>query len=405
MSTQAKVTRLPVPRRLPGPATGPVHRIAPDGPTAREVARHLFDPRLALTGRRLRWYGTITPLWLVLQRMLNLGFALDDVLFPGHRDHPVVAPTFIFANARSGTTLLHRLMSLDEERWAAPKLYQSLFPAVTWHRAFAGLDQIDRRTGRHLRKLVDRVNDEYLGPGWEGIHELRLDKAEEDEAAWLWPLLTTTITLLFPDADRFERALRLDRVEPETRARYMAYYESIIQRLLYAAGGDRTFLNKNVFFAHRIGAVLERFPDARFIYLVRHPYDAIGSMLQMWYVAWEAHSPDIPKDSEYSRAMGQVAVDYYRLALDARGLIPPEQFHLVRFADLVADPRRAVERIYAHFGIPMTDVYAARLKEATAGAGAFKSRGHQYSLEEFGISRDDVYAQLRDAFEEFGFER
>jgi len=38
----------------------------------------------------------------------------------------IEAPVFIFGNARSGTTLLHSLMSLDEERFASMKLYQSI---------------------------------------------------------------------------------------------------------------------------------------------------------------------------------------------------------------------------------------------------------------------------------------
>ncbi|MFW5925345.1 MAG: sulfotransferase family protein [Myxococcota bacterium] len=403
MAQRAKVLRLPIRAPLVQFGERVIARAPVDGPTAQEVARLMLDPRRFFTGRRLKWYSSIAPIWFGVKAMVDAGMALDEVLHPQHRRQPIKEPTFIFANARSGTTLLHRLMSLDDERFVAPKLAESLLPAVTWHRTFQALGRVDRLLGGPFHRGVEYVNDHYLN-GWEGIHELRLDKEEEDEGVWLWPMLTPTITLLFTDIDRLWRSLWLDRLEPEARARFMAYYESAIQRFLYAKGGDRSYLNKNVIFTHRVRSVYEKFPDSRFVYVVRHPYDALGSMLQMWYVAWAAHSPDLAKDSPPSRAMGQLAIDYYRYALDARAFIPPEQFHVVRFDELVVDPKRAIEGIYDHFGMPMTDRYRGRLDEATRNAAQFKSRGHQYTLEEFGLTRDEVYRQLRDLFDEFGYE-
>jgi omega-hydroxy-beta-dihydromenaquinone-9 sulfotransferase len=398
------VIRFPIRRsvtRRPGAADP-----APlDGPTGREVLRHFLDPRIALTGRRARWYASVGLAWLGFRSTARLGWAVDDTLHPGYRDEPVVAPTFIFANARSGTTLLHRLMSLDSERFVAPKLYQTLLPAVTYHRLIPALAELDRRRlGNRLHAVVDWINRRYL-TGWEGIHDIRLEMPEEDEGPWLYTLLTAHTSILFTDIDRFERSLWFDRLEPSTRQRHMRYYEHLIQRLVYATGGGRSYLNKNVMFSHRVRSVLEHFPDARFIYLVRHPYDAIGSMVRMWYVAWAAHSPDVPEDSPQVRALVQLCVDYYRYALECRSFVPAEQFMAVRFDELVADPEGTIEGIYAHFGIPMGADFRARLAEATRGADRFKSAPtHQYSLEQFGVSREAVYDQLRDLFDEFGFE-
>lgn len=376
-----------------------------DPVTTREVMRHFLDPRIALTGRRARWYASVGLAWLGFRRAVRLGWALDETLFPEFRHEPVVAPTFIFANARSGTTLLHRLMSLDEERFVAPKLYQTLFPAVAYHRLFPALAKLDERhLGNRLHEAVRWINRRYL-TGWDGIHDIRLEMPEEDEGPWLYTLLTAHTSILFTDLERFERSLWFDRLEEGTRARYMAYYRQIIQRLLHATGSGRSYLNKNVMFAHRVRSVLEHFPDARFIYLVRHPYDAIGSMVRMWYVAWEAHSPDVPEDSPQVHDLVRLCVEYYRYALSCRSFVPPEQFLAVRFDELVTDPKATIEAIYRHFGMPMGDAYRARLAEATRSTSQFKSAPtHQYSLEQFGVSRQDIYRPLRDLFDEFGFE-
>jgi omega-hydroxy-beta-dihydromenaquinone-9 sulfotransferase len=403
MARAGKVIRFPVRNRTAGRAPEPAS-IPLDAATGREVLRHFIDPRIALTGHRARWYASVGLAWLGLRQASRLGWALDEALFPGFRDEPVAAPTFIFANARSGTTLLHRLMSLDAERFVAPKLYENILPAVTWHRLFPGLAKVDERYLNHrLRDAVEWVNRRYL-TGWEGIHDIRLQDAEEDEGPWLYTLLTAHTSILFTDLNRFERSLWFDRLEAPTRERYMAYYRQIIQRLLHANGGGRSYLNKNVMFAHRVRSVLEHFPDARFIYLVRHPYDAIGSMVRMWYVAWEAHSPDVPEDAPQVRALVQLCVDYYRYALQCRSFVPPGQFLAVRFDALVADPKATIEGIYRHFGMPVSATYAAKLEEATRSADRFKSAPtHQYSLEQFGVSREEIHAQLRNPFAEVCF--
>jgi len=44
-------------------------------------------------------------------------FFLDGILFPGLHRVRVRAPVFNVGHARSGTTLMHRVMSLDGERF------------------------------------------------------------------------------------------------------------------------------------------------------------------------------------------------------------------------------------------------------------------------------------------------
>jgi omega-hydroxy-beta-dihydromenaquinone-9 sulfotransferase len=405
MARAGKVIRFPV-RRAAASRGAPPDPAPLDEGTAREVLRHFLDPRVVLTGRRARWYPAVGLGWLGFRSAARLGWALDEALFPGFRDERVVEPTFIFANARSGTTLLHRLMSLDEERFVAPKLYQTLMPAVTWHRLFPALAAIDEQLlGMRLHDAVQWVNQRYL-TGWEGIHDIRLEMPEEDEGPWLYTLLTAHTSLMFTHLERFERSLWFDRLDAPTRRRYMAYYEAVIQRLLHATGSGRSYLNKNVMFSHRVRSMAEHFPDARFIYLVRHPYASIGSMVRMWYLAWAAHSPDVPENSPQVRGLVRLCIEYYRYSLECRSFVPKEQFLAVTFDDLVADPQKTVEGIYDYFGMPVTKRFRERLAEATKKAAQYKSAPtHQYSLEQFGVTPDMIYEPLQDLFEEFGFER
>src|SRR4051794_24091992 len=51
---------------------------------------------------------------------------LDPVFYPAFEHTAVTAPVFVIATPRSGTTFLHHLLSLDDERFVSFKLYQTL---------------------------------------------------------------------------------------------------------------------------------------------------------------------------------------------------------------------------------------------------------------------------------------
>jgi hypothetical protein len=51
-----------------------------------------------------------------------LCFALDPILFPSLRRVKLRQPVFVVGHARSGTTLVHRLLSQDEGRFSSFRL-------------------------------------------------------------------------------------------------------------------------------------------------------------------------------------------------------------------------------------------------------------------------------------------
>ena len=77
-------------------------------------------------------------------------FFLDGILFPGLHRVRVRAPVFLVGHARSGTTLLHRLMSRDAERFSSFLLYELYFPSLLQKKAIRALAAFDRRLARRL---------------------------------------------------------------------------------------------------------------------------------------------------------------------------------------------------------------------------------------------------------------
>ena len=101
-------------------------------------AEYLSLFRTRFRFRRWGYIALFTTLYWVMWFIVAFGRALDHVFFPGFRKQPVRAPVFIVAPPRSGTTLTQKLMSLDAGRFVHNKLYQTIFPAISYQRLFDG---------------------------------------------------------------------------------------------------------------------------------------------------------------------------------------------------------------------------------------------------------------------------
>jgi hypothetical protein len=365
----------------------------------REIGSMLFkEPTVG----RLVTTAWIAPIYLGLRQSASAFRKLDEILYPEYRAQKVERPVFVFANPRSGTTLAHRLISMDDEVFTTVKLYQTIFPAVSATRTFKRLVALsETRVGSLLQRAYDFFNAP-LENRWDGVHHISLDQAEEDVCTLLWNLSSPASGLLFPFMEDMPSQTWIDRRTPEEREEFLDSYENTIKRHVYEAGGKR-FLNKNVFFSTRVRSVYERFPDAAFVYLVRDPYECLPSFLNMFYRAWKAHSPSIQPDGEEIQALKRLGYEYYRYALECRRDIPEDQFITIRYEDLVANPKKAILGLYGRLGMPVSETFEAKLDEAVAAQRVYESP-RTVDLEFFGVSREEVSRELREVLEAFGYD-
>lgn len=360
------------------------------------VARRELTPRRAAV-----WAGFYTA-FSGVSASLRGARRLDDMLYPEWRDQKVEKPVFIFANGRSGTTMLHRLMSYDEESFAPFMLYQSLFNSVALQRAIQFVARHDRKFLGIPHKVVDLINDTFFD-GWQGIHKMGIDEPEEDETTFALRWDTPTTVFLVPFIEAVRNIMYFDELPKAERDACMDVYEETLKRHLFSVGPDKAFLNKNIFHTPRIKSMLERFPDARFIYLVRHPYESVPSFLNLIYTGWGTHSPEIPPDSPLVQDLLEFPYEYYRIAKELTEHVPSEQLIVLRYEDLVADIPGTVERVYDHFGMDVSEAFRAKVEQAADKQRRYNST-HDYSLERFGLNKKAIYEKLRWLFDEFGYD-
>ena len=328
---------------------------------------------------------------------------LDEILFPNYRSLEVKKPVFIIANPRSGTTFLHRLFCLDSERYGYTLLYHTLFPSITFIRIIQFFGWIDTRIGHPMRRAFDFLDGVFF-KGWEEIHPMGFNKSEEDEGTFIFTLITSGIFLLCPYMDEIDYVKFPDLLSVKEKKALSDYYKSSIQRFMYALGKDKIFLSKNVMSTGRMKTILDIFPDARIIYIVRSPYKAVPSFISMFSAAWKSHSPEIPETSPYHRAWGELAINYYLYFHEQIKVVPKQQWVTLKYEDLVADPYKEMRAIYKHFGMKIDEHFDERLKKTSNRSKTYKST-HSYSLEQYGMTKEEVLEKLEPIFDKYQFEK
>ncbi len=347
---------------------------------------------ILLAATYLIWFGI--ALFVTFTRMV------DAFLFSEFRREPIERPVFIVASPRSGTTLLHRLMALDHETFVAPRLYETLFSSVTFGVWLEGFSKIDRAIGRPVGRLIDWWESTYFR-GWEDIHRVSLSSHEESEGYWVMTMTSPAMApIFFPFPDIIEKWSDIRNFGEETEAHAAAFYKEGLQALMYQRGHCRTLLNKTVLSASRLHAVRSALPDARFIVLARHPYEAIVSMCSMLSTPFLHRSESEETKRENHRVIYEMALTFYRTFA---ALAREPGSYVLRFDDLVAAPYDSVERIYEHLGMRLHDKAAARIRKACEESRHWES-AHEYAPEDFGVTHARIHEDLRAEFEQFGFE-
>ena len=195
-------------------------------------------------------------------------------------------------------------------------------------------------------------------------------------------------------------------VRPSDRARIMTFYRRCLQRHLYAHASDRVrtkrYLAKNPSCCPKIDTLFQRFPDARFIYLARNPLETVASYISGVDHGWRLLGDPVEEYGCRDYIL-EMAGHWYRYPLECLDRAPQDSYILVKFDDLVGDPEQTIRDIYQHFDLAISPAYAQALREEAERARTYRSK-HEYSLEQVGLTREQVVADYRDVFDRFGFD-
>jgi hypothetical protein len=168
-------------------------------------------------------------------------------------------------------------------------------------------------------------------------------------------------------------------------------------------GAEKSHLSKNPTFSGRIESLIETFPGARIVVMMRNPYETIPSLLKLMKRSWQLRRWNDAQMSRSLRVLAEQSFHTYRYPLDVLARRPGTRHAVVDYRELVAEPKRTVEHVYEQLGFPISPEYAAVLDAEQRRAREHETT-HRYSLEEFGLKGGDIHAALADLFERYGWE-
>jgi hypothetical protein len=299
--------------------------------------------------------------------------------YPEHAQVRIDRPLFVTGLPRTGTTALHRLLAADPahqglELWLA-EAPQPRPPRQTW---------ADNPVFQYIQAGCERHHVEH--PEFMGVHYMAADQVEE-----CWQLLRQSMRSV-----SWECLAHLPSYSAWLRGQDWtgAYRRHRRNLQLIGLGDERRWVLKNPSHLFALDALLAVYPDALIVQTHRAPDVAIASVCSLAAQATAGWS-----DTFTGEVIGRDQLELWASGLERfgaeRARHDATRFFDVSYDDLVADPVRTAEAVYAHFGLPLGGAAADAMR--TLAGGGRGGSAHRYALADFGLTAAEVVERFGPA--------
>jgi hypothetical protein len=323
-------------------------------------------------------FGRVSLRWDVLRllgNVLRLERAEDQN--PEILETSVEAPIFITGLPRSGTTFLQTLLAQDPGN-ITPLSWQTMQPYPD------GRDRVrDRRVQRaewELRAF------RRISPDVEGLHPLAADTPQEctEITAHAFQSLRFDTTYWIPSY--------LGWLEGHGHAAAFQFHKRFLQHL-QAQTGPRNWVVKCPDHVFTMDAIQQVYPDARFVFVHRHPAAVLASVAKLTEALRAPFTRRLDK-----LAIGAEVSERWRLGsekiIEADSLLPRGRVLHLHYNEVTRQPLAALEKLYRFFDRPFDETARARI----AGFVARRPRGgyevNRYEPADFGLEDGWVNEQF-----------
>ncbi len=301
--------------------------------------------------------------------------------YPHHADVTIERPIFVTGLPRTGTTVIHRLLTADPvhqglELWLA-EYPQPRPPRETWS---------DNRVFVQLDAQFTKAHEE--DPDYTGLHYMTADEVEE-----CWQLLRQSLHSVSYETLAHLPTYSQWLAKQDWAKSYQRHRKNL--QLIGLNDAEKRWVLKNPSHLFALDALFKTYPDALVVQCHRPVETIMASMCSL-----AQHTTEGWSNSFEGALIGQDAMETWSRGLELfnaeRAKHDPAQFYDLDYFEFIADPLRTVEGIYRHFGIELTEGGRAAI-EASHGESKQGPRApkHTYSLEDYGLTADAVKERFK----------
>lgn len=295
---------------------------------------------------------------------------------PQHADVLIERPIFVTGLPRTGTTVLHRLLTADPVHQGL-QMWLAEFPQPrpardTWS---------DNPVYRQLSEQFSQHHQD--NPDYTGLHFMTADEVEE-----CWQLLRQSLHSVSYETLAHVPTYANWLARQDWTPSYQRHRRNL--QLIGLNDQEKRWVLKNPSHLFALGALLATYPDALVVQCHRPAETIMASMCSL-----SAHTTAGWSNSFVGGQIGTDALDTWSRGLELfnaeRAKHDPAQFCDVDYAEFIADPVGTAAGVYRHFGLPYSeaarDAMTRMHAESQQGARAPK---HRYSLADYGLTAEQV---------------
>ena len=301
--------------------------------------------------RRIKELGEINFADLVKYYIIALeGTVLQNLSYLLLKDKLVKpsAPIFIVGHWRSGTTLMHEIMSKGKH-FTFPNTMECMnpthFPLTSWI-----LRKKRDKEGEEKRKIKRPMDDVVLSPYSPNEDEFAL-LGLGVVSPYLWVICPSKPDILSYSLSTEEWS----HVEREEWEKNEVWFLSAVN----SREPEKKIVVKNPVHSVRIKWLLDIFPQSKFIVMVRNPEDVLFSTVKMWISLFQIYSVERKKCVELKSVFSTVLSSGKKLVgtmVRHLGQIDRKRYIVVRYEELVSNPKEEIEKIAEKFSIDLEDI-------------------------------------------------
>ncbi len=305
---------------------------------------------------------------ITLINLINSPFRLNERIITNKKIKSLDIkqdPVFIIGHWRSGTTLLHTLLTQDKQM-AYVSTYQSVFPESIFvqpgkfiFKNFTDLLIPATREGDNVR----------LNPDFPQEEEFTLGSKHPSSFYYFWFFPKKTLEF-------YDKFISLKNINSGQLENWKRDYKTLIKKACLNTGKP-VFLSKNPPNTARIKLLLEMFPNAKFIHIYRNPVLVFLSTMKFYTTMM----PHLQFHSISEERLQEYIIEVYKNLMHQflydKKLIPEKNFIELRFEDLESKPLAKIEKIYNKLDLPgfnSAKLAFERYIEATSG---YKKNKHK----------------------------
>lgn len=276
-------------------------------------------------------------------------------------------PVFILGHWRSGTTYVHNVLSCDTH-FGYNTTYQTVFP----HLMMFG-QSFFKRTMAWLmpsRRPTDNM-------------ELSVDLPQEEEFAMTNSMPYTYYNMWYLPRhweEYMRKYLLFEGITEEELQRFKVELDKVVRIALWNTGGTQ-FLSKNPPHTGRIPELLQMYPHAKFIYLIRNPYTVFESTRSFFTNTIRPLQVQSISQEEMTANILQTYTQLYERYQATKHLIPDGALIEVRFEDFEQDAMGLTEKIYRTLGIAGWEGAKPAIEQYVHSKRRYKKNRYAYDPE------------------------